>query len=738
MKNTWKFVLGTLATTALLGRMVAAQSPPDDGVVVLGQSPNYEAALFPETSGPSDEGAVKLGARTVSAAQADSFAGELPYLPEDPGTVVPQGIVVPGPYTTAQYSPGPPGHSIGYAATSDPHDVLFRVGRRSGQIYGIDDGYTSIQGFFAEETFEDLAIWFFNPRMIITDQGRGAMNLGVGHRAYNPDLNRVFSVSAWWDYDTGHQGSYNQLGLSFAMIGQEFTFRANGNWVLDKNEVNTGVVPIGNPRLQDGLVVQDQLQIVEQAYNQADFEVSHPMYGLGRYGFEAGLGAYFLFGSDAPDTAGVSARVESQVTEDLWVNCIFTNDSEFDTNVSFNFELTIPNAPASRWFRRPRVKDQLRSSDRRYYRVATTEIARFSTATMMQNGAPLRLAIIDPNVMEESPITGPALGGAGTAEDPFRSVLDYMNVPDAERIQYGIVFVRRRNDLTDDNLDTTVTLLNNQAFLGEGVPHTFGTGSGFIELPGADDGPTPLLSNRLASGMDVITLANNNQVAGFSIDATGTASGIVGMNIDGFNINRVAMGNFGVAPMGGVINGIDITSRTGMGMGTGVGIIVDNTITGSGLGSTLGISVEHAKGTLGLLVDNNTVSGFQGEDRNQNGVLDSSEDTNMNGILDHGEDTDADGVLDGTEDLNGNGILDRGFGIRIAATTGSTILANDPTASPDLGQQPLGILNNTVSTSGSGISLLASGNSVIIANVEDNAVSGSTDLRGAGLRVHFG
>ncbi len=731
MKNTWKLVLGTLATTTLLGGLVVAQSPENDGVVVLGQSPNYETALFPEESPGNHEGAVQLGSGPAvpNSGIMPTSTTNAQYPPAE--TVVPQGVIVPGPYTTAHYADYPAGNDIGYAVTNDPHDVLFRVGRRSGQIYGIDDGFTSFQGFFSEETYEDLAIWYFNPRLAITDQGRGVMNLGVGHRAYNPDLNRVFSVSAWWDYDTGHQGSYNQLGLSFAMIGQNFTFRANGNWVLDKDEVNTGVIPIGNPRLENGMIVQDQLQLVEQAYHQADFEVSRPVYGLGRYGFEYGLGAYALFGSDADDAVGVSARIESQVTEDLWVNAIYTNDSEFDSNVSFNFELTVPNAPPSRWFRRPKVRDQLRSSDRRYYRVATTEIARMSTATMTQNGAPLRLAIIDPNVQPEDPITGVALGGAGTLDDPYRSTLDYMNVPVPERSQFGIVFVRRRSDLTDDNLDTTVTLLDNQAFLGEGVPHMLGIGGGIIELPGAMDGPTPLLSNRLASGMDVITLANNNQVAGFSIDATGTASGIVGVDINGFNINRVSMGNFGVAPTGGVINGIDITSRTGA--GGGIGLITDNMITGNGLGSTIGINVDHRDGVLGLLVANNDVSGFQGEDRNQNGVLDLTEDLNMNGILDHGEDTDANGVLNGTEDLNGNGVLDRGFGIRIAASNGSTILADDPMASPDLGLQPLGILENMVSDSGSGISHLASDGSTIITNVEENTVTGSTDLEGAGF-----
>jgi hypothetical protein len=52
----------------------------------------------------------------------------------------------------------------------------------------------------------------------------------------------------------------------------------------------------------------------------------------------------------------------------------------------------------------------------------------------------------------------------------------------------------------------------------------------------------------------------------------------------------------------------------------------------------------------------NFLKSFPGEDKNDNGVLD-TEDVNGNGVLDAGEDTDGDGKLD-TEDLDGDGILD--------------------------------------------------------------------------------
>lgn len=46
------------------------------------------------------------------------------------------------------------------------------------------------------------------------------------------------------------------------------------------------------------------------------------------------------------------------------------------------------------------------------------------------------------------------------------------------------------------------------------------------------------------------------------------------------------------------------------------------------------------------------------EDRNGNGVLDTTEDVNLNGVLDSGEDRNRNGVIDAGEDVNGNGQLD--------------------------------------------------------------------------------
>jgi hypothetical protein len=720
MKKTWKQLLGTLTGGAALGAIALGTlmgpvfgQNEDDGVVVLGQGAPQSALVPAEQSG---EGSVRLGVHPAAGVDG------LPPDAEMPVEAAPHRSVF------AQQAPtihpaGVPGHrgyasgdAIGYAVTENPQDVLFRVGRRNMDVYGIDEGFTSVAAYLSRSESAN-SVWFVEPRLLLTDQGRGGLNLGFGQKAYYPELDRVFSLSGWWDFDAGHNSDYHQVGASFEMIGQNMSLRSNAYFVVSRDEHQFGVSNIGSPiPTDDGRLVQQQIVFTEVAYNQADVEVSMPMPLAGDYGWAWGGGAYFLFGGDGRDATGVKGRIESQVTEDLWVNALISSDRVFDTNVSVNLEFTVPHAPPSRWFRQPKVRDHLWASVRRYHRVATTIVEDMRTTPVMGMGGngqmqQLRLGLIDPNVTDDPLL---AFGGSGTSSDPWKSIADYMDEALTTQEQFGIIAVRARRDATDLNLDTTIVLLDNQSLLGEGVIHSL-DGINTIDIPTINpDGMRPLLSNASAPGANVITLANNNQVAGFLIDGTGTGSGIVGDGIRGFNINQVEMNN--------VVEGIRIRSLSDASGRRG--IIRDNVINGIGLGSARGISIEHESGVLALLVSNNTVSNFRGEDANQNGMLDPSEDINNNGILDPGEDLNFNGILDLSEDLNGNGILDAGFGLYVSASNGSQIFANDP-LNPML---PFGILDNTFIGNGSGMSLTARSGAVITADVRRNIATGSTDL----------
>src|SRR5205823_6482351 len=92
----------------------------------------------------------------------------------------------------------------------------------------------------------------------------------------------------------------------------------------------------------------------------------------------------------------------------------------------------------------------------------------------------------------------------------------------------------RRGDRVERNHQ--IVLQNNQRFLGEGatVPHLFVASQGTFLLPRA----TMNLAQPIINGApaNAITLANNNEVSGFSVINSGL-NGIFGDGVTGVNIN---------------------------------------------------------------------------------------------------------------------------------------------------------------------------------------------------------
>ncbi|WP_437204625.1 beta strand repeat-containing protein [Planctomicrobium sp. SH664] len=589
---------------------------------------------------------------------------------------------------------------VGFANTSPLDRILWRAGRVNMDQYGIQGGYTSLNAFVPLAIESDSALWFTNPRVNIDDYGRGGFSWGLGRRFYVPDEDRVYGASFWWDYDAGHMSEYHQLGGSFESIGQYFSLRGNFSIPTGDTTTNFGAVN-GATQFVGNQITVLRTYFQEKAYASYDTEITTPLPLLGRYGFDLGLGAYYLGADRADDTAGFSSRIQAQITEDFWMNGIYTYDSIFKSNFSLNFELTMPDGMPSRWFRRAPVSSYLTQSVLRRYRVP---VARQSTTSDVvvtaPNGDDFVIAVIDPNY-----IPAPGVTPDGSFANPFPSVAAYMaNAPDV-RDDFNLIYVRRRNDASDTNLNTTISLLDAQALFGDGdLPSggrpTINTSVGVITLPGTS-GALPLLTNSAAAGMDVITLANMNEVGGFTIDAGNTASGIAGANIDGFNIHDTVMRN--------VVHGIHITSDTSPIFGSSsenYGIISNNTITGSGFGANAGISLEHTDGLLNLLISNNTITGFRGEDTNGNGVLNSG------------------------EDKDGDLLLDRGYGVHVVANgAGAEINANNYTSTT----APTGILSNVVTGNGTGVKVEANNSSLVTAALTGNQFNNNLDADGAGF-----
>jgi len=459
------------------------------------------------------------------------------------------------PVWTADFQP-PPGvgvdpvtvpddGSVGYAVTEDAAEILYRIQRTDRHMLGLqDDGYTSAGAFIPLQMYDGgnmlIAV---DPRAFVSDSGQGGMNFGITARRYSPRLQRVLVFSQWFDYDRTGQAGYAQYGIHAATLGKFWSLRGNINLPVGQshefyNRAFTGLAYQGN-----NLLLTNNAKL-ETAYQRYDAEFSFPLPYFARFGFEFGVGAYYLNGAfeGVQDSPGASVRFEAQVTEDLWANALMTQDDVFGSNLSLNFELTLPDAPPSRIMRRLPIKQYMVQSDKRMYRVArgieNRPESELATSTNPDfGGGPIVIAHIDPNA------TTP---GDGTFENPFSSVQQYESLADADQDNFELILVAGRDDGTDTNLNTTVTLFNGQRLLGSGVDHFIVAGQGTFELPEFGT-TTPFLTNSGDDTLDVIRLANRNEVSGFLIDASSTARGINGLNgvagISGFNINRNTIQN---------------------------------------------------------------------------------------------------------------------------------------------------------------------------------------------------
>ncbi len=639
------------------------------------------------------EGAVSLSGRnavTTSPYFQEESSGSVVGQPVNPVQQV-QDVWSPSelvddapPFIEETFSRDP---GVGFASMQDLDRILYRAGVHTHDRYGIEDGYTTIDAFIPISISGDKSLYWFNPRVNITDDADGTLNLGFGRRFYVPEEDRVYGSSFWWDHDSGHRGTYNALGGSFESLGRYFSMRGNFALPIGSDSTRVSTAPTGNPRFQGSSIVLDQLSIVERAYKNFDLEVTTPFPLLGDYGVDLGLGVYYAGASGVSDVTGFSLRTQAQITEDVYISGLLTEDSTWDTNFSINVEVTMPQGTPQRWFRRKPVSDMLTASVLRKYRIPTARSQTISARPLLnKNGTAIQVAHINPNAVAT---------GTGGVTTPFMSLADYASVDEASRRAVDIIFVNGRDDITDTNLNTGIVLFDNQALLGSGVLADgsipmFQTSTGLQQLPTTPAGALPLLSNSgAAAGTNVITLANSNQVAGFSINASGTSNGIFGANIDGFNIHNNTFNN--------VVNAINITSNTrpaNAGCFENIGIINNNTINGtSGLNGD-GISLTHLDGELSLQVTNNVVNNVAGAGGSPPKAGTGAPPPPPPGTL-------------------------GGVGIDILAT-GGTINANNVTGGAFIG-------NNTTTNNAIGMRIIARSGAVINADVQSNTATGNTD-----------
>ena len=645
----------------------------------------------------------------TSAAADDSAAGVVRVIP----TV--GAVQAPAQPVERQLSPADdvlrvlPANDMRQGGSIVPRDKMvgmrFRLDRQAAGsgVVGNDVGDTSFDFFWPFEANGDDRFLFIDLRTQMNDQGRGGASTGMGYRSYNENLDRIFGLSGWWDWDNSHHRAYRQAGASFESLGQFFDFRANGYFPLS-NEYHTVYdrTDYSNPQFGGFNVLVDRTRIFESNYRGVDAEVGGPLPVLGRYGARGYMGIYHWSSETDADTTGWKARVETQVTDDLMIGVSVSDDSLFGTNTWLNIVLTLPDGRPETFFRPQTMRQRLNGSVRRNRRVVVNRRRQVDMVPLVNSsganaGNPMQLVWIDPNA---------AFNGNGSYESPLNNLETFNNVPGNDMLIVG------SGDLTG-----SVTLFEDQQLLSEWSlnqqQYNLATTAGLIPLPAADPMATkPTFRNPLGvdgnDGGTIVSIAGSNtEIGGIIFDGQTDISGVYanaittapGWSIGGFNIHDNEFDR--------TRNSVVFNNSISSGAGYALGIFEQNQLRGNGFDSIAGFQLTATDGSLlNLRVDGNSVSNYRGED------------------------LDSDGELDPGEDTNGNGVLDAGVAFSITANERAVINAvtipGDPADPSDPGL-PLGITDNVAVSNGTGLLLLTETEGIINADVSGNTFSNNFD-----------
>ncbi|MBM81895.1 MAG: hypothetical protein CMJ78_15070 [Planctomycetaceae bacterium] len=671
-------------------------------------------------------------------------------------------------------------------ARDDKIGPNYFLDRGIGGGIGYENGYTNFGLLLPLSYDPQYQLLMIDGRGTVTDEGRGGANAGLIYRYYSPYRNRVYGFGGWFDYDNGHEEAYQQVGVSYESLGRWIDFRANAYIPIGTDSHVLRQEFTGTSFFAGNQMMLGRRVFAEKAFRGIDAEIGGPMPLLGRYGINMYVGGYYLEDQDGlEESGGVSVRVEADINEDWKASFTVTDDDVFGTNYFGNVIVSFPDGRGGKWFRQRPVKNRLLDRMVRKYRISTQvteEEDTVAAATVMGTASGMGTSAPVMSQMTRVAFIDPQDGGTndGTFENPFQSIADYESLPESDRRGFSLILVADGDPSNPTGgLDTGITLFGNQSLISTTILPQLAQSQGIISLPGLRVGDTlPVLSNRV--GGNIVTLTGDNtQVAGFVFDGTPqvvapNSVGIFGANIEGVNIHNNTFRNYenaiilnnvrgqiaadGTAGTAALIHSNRFYGTVGLAQN---GLLIENNgdipldlelgrtpLTGPDAQGNLAygnatafniIARNRAETNVRIIGNVTTTEDVNGngvldvsltEDRNGNGVLDPtedingngvldfalSEDFNNNGVLDPGEDLNSNGILElaASEDLNNNGILDAG-----EDTNGNNIL--DGALTEDLNGN--GLLDGG---NGTGIALVATGNSQISGSIARNVIDRNT------------
>lgn len=495
-------------------------------------------------------------------------------------------------YSVASAQSGPHyggaiGESVFRPVSGDLHSQ--RTGSRAGRVWfetnladdglGFNGSYLALGGKrrIGEDRLDGR--WLAEAQLghSIEDNGGFFANVGIERVFSIPAAGADLSVGVFYDYDgdrqTAFANRFHQVGVSAAVKSERFDLIGNGYFPVgvqdnvfgDPNGIeyffgNSIVLEPGIDSALEGFDVTLRTRPKRLAF-------ANGYVDFGGYGFNSDLVDAF---------GGGRVRVGFQILRGLVVNVEVNHDNRFGTTGVLGLGWIFganSSGFGTEYSRLGRDLEQTVRNDR---------IVRFNQDAVLAIDPDTGLAF---NVVHVDNNADPGFE-TGSAETPFAS----LQAAQDQSSPGDIIFVNS-GDGTDRNQDTGITLQDNQRLFGSGAPVLIGIQGGQnLLLNHSIDGNLPTISND--GGFAVVTLADNNEVAGINIDATGSQFGIFG------NGNTAEIRNNIID--GAVLDGIRLA-------GTGDVTVTENTLTNNGRNGLF--LLNQLDQTANITIEDNTATG---------------------------------------------------------------------------------------------------------------------------------
>ena len=474
----------------------------------------------------------------------------------------------------------------------------------SGGI-GYEDGYTTLEAFFASDPSQWPVTPFLDTRGHIFDNGKWAANVGVGLRTLWG--NRAYGINTYYDYrNTGRLNS-NQMGAGLETLGELFDFRINGYLPVGAKTSSPYAATFGAFSGHYMLVSQK----VQSAMKGADAEFGFHFGKSEAFDFYAATGPYYFIGEKAPTVWGGKARVSGTFKDRFTLEISDSYDRVFHNKFQGQLSLSFSFGPKSK------VKERGR----------TCKVANALNDRMLQPVDRQEIIVIDKtkqNTVAIDPATGlpyffvfvdNTSSSDGTYESPYPSFAQAQDHSSPNNIIY--VFP---GDGTTTGMASGIFLKANQKFWGSGVSHSIQTSEGTISIPAQSNSSPTITNTNVDTEGNAITLATHNAISGFTITSS-MNDAIYGSDPQSLEVSSCTIKNtttyaieasFPGAASISLTNNQFLNNVNGVFLalnGTSTVVCSDNTFTGQTSVSSVPLEISADSNILATRIENNIFNG---------------------------------------------------------------------------------------------------------------------------------